>query len=331
MKTKIPVSDPLKNCINVSSLESLAQHGIGRVSVAIGVFDGVHTGHRLLLGELVRIARETGSIPAVLTFYPHPRQVLYPDEPLLLLVSQEKKIELINSFGIKTVITFPFTKEFAEADAETFLGDCLYSPDVKLCGICVGRKWRFGAGGKGNINTLDSFSKKENIRFSAVEELSLKGHLVSSTAIRRAVTGGLLETAMQMLGRPYSLVGKVGHGESIGAKVLDCPTANLSVSHGVIPPKGVYAGYAVFNGVRYPSAISIGTAPTFKHRDPERLLIEAHIMDGFDGSIYDRNLEIEFVEYLRPERCFSSVETLKGQIKEDIGKIRGILKREKKK
>ena len=323
--------EQVKKCINVSSLESLAQHGIRRVSIAIGVFDGVHTGHQLLLRELIKIARETDSVPAVLTFYPHPRQVLYPDEPLLFLVSQEKKIGLINAFGIKTVITFPFTKEFAESDADTFLRDCLYSPDVKLCGICVGGKWRFGAGGKGNINTLDSFAKKENIRFSAVEELFLKGHPVSSTAIRRAVTGGLLETARQMLGRPYSLAGKVEHGESIGTKILNCPTANLSVSHGIIPPKGVYAGYAVFNGIRYPSAISIGTAPTFKHKDPERLLIEAHIMDGFDVSIYDRNLEIEFIEYLRPERCFSSVEILKEQIKDDIGKIREILKREKKK
>lgn len=323
--------EPVKNCINVSSLESLAQHGIGRVSVAIGVFDGVHTGHQLLLKELVRIARETDSVPAILTFYPHPRQVLYPDEPLLLLVSQEKKIELINSFGIKTVITFPFTREFAESEAETFLKDCLYSPDVKLCGICVGRKWRFGAGGKGDINTLDSFCKKENIRFSAVDELFLKGHPVSSTAIRRSVTGGLLETARQMLGRPYSLTGKVEHGENIGTKILDCPTANLSVTHGIIPPKGVYAGYALLRGVRYPSAISIGTAPTFKHRNPEKLLIEAHIMDGFEGLIYDNSLEIEFIEYLRPERCYPSVEILKEQIKEDIGKIREILKKEKKK
>ncbi len=321
----------VKNCMNVSSLESLAQHGIRRVSVAIGVFDGVHTGHQLLLNELIKIARETESTPAVLTFYPHPRQVLFPDEPLLLLVSQEKKIELINSFGIKTVITFPFTREFADSDAETFLKDCLYSPDVKLCGICVGAKWRFGAGGKGNINTLDSFSKKENIRFSAVEELFLKGHPVSSTAIRRAVTGGLLETARQMLGRPYSLTGKVEHGENIGTSVLACPTANLSVSHGIIPPKGVYAGYAVLNGVRHPSAISVGTAPTFKHKDPDKLLIEAHIMDGFDGSLYGKNLEIEFIEYLRSERCFPSVEILKEQIKDDIGKIREILKREKKK
>ena len=119
--------------------------------------------------------------------------------------------------------------------------------------------------------------------------------------------------------------------DNIGAKVLDCPTANISVSHGIIPPKGVYAGYAVFNGDRYPSAISVGTAPTFKHKDPERLLIEAHIMGGFEESIYDSNLEIEFVEYLRPERCFSSVEALKGQIKDDIEKIMEILKREKKK
>jgi len=240
--------EPVKNCINTSSVESLAQHGIRRVSVAIGVFDGVHLGHQLLLKELAKIAKETDSTPAALTFYPHPRQILNPSEPPLLIVSQEKKIQLINSFGIRTVITFPFTREFANDDAETFLQDCLFSPDVRLCGICVGRKWRFGAGGKGNIETLDKFAKKEKIRFSAVEELMMDGQPVSSTSIRRAVTGGLLETANKMLGRPYSLAGKVEHGENIATKVLDCPTANLSVTHGIIPPKGVYAGFAVCEG-----------------------------------------------------------------------------------
>ncbi|OGV60400.1 MAG: riboflavin biosynthesis protein RibF [Lentisphaerae bacterium GWF2_50_93] len=311
-------------------MESLVQHGIKRVSVAIGVFDGVHLGHQQLLKELLKIARETDSVPAVLTFYPHPRQVLNPKEPPLLIVSQEKKIQIINEFGIRTVITFPFTREFANDDAETFLQDCLYSPDVKLCGICVGKKWRFGAGGKGNIHTLDKFANNQGIRFSAVEELLMDGHPVSSTSIRRAVTGGLLDAANKMLGRPYSLSGKVEHGENIGTKVLDCPTANLSVSHGIIPPRGVYAGYAVFGGARYPAAISIGTAPTFKHKNPSNLLIEAHLMDGFAEMIYGRPLEIEFLKYIRAELCFSSVETLKWQIKSDIEKIREILKKEKK-
>ncbi len=323
--------ESLKNSINTSSVESLAQHGIRRVSVAIGVFDGVHLGHQLLLKELVKIARDTDSVPAVLTFYPHPRQVLNPDEPPLLIYSQEKKIRIINSMGIRTVITFPFTREFANDDAETFLQDCLYSPDVKLCGICVGRKWRFGAGGKGNISTLDKFAKMENIRFSAVDEYMLDGHPVSSTSIRRAVTGGLLDEANRMLGRPYSLAGKVEHGESIATKVLGFPTANISVLQGIIPPKGVYAGHAVYGGERYPAAISIGTAPTFKHKDPAHLLIEAHLMDGFDEMIYGKPLEIEILKYIRAELCFSSAETLKEQIKNDIAKIREILKKEKKK
>ncbi len=323
--------EPIRNCINTSSVESLAQHGIRKVSVAIGVFDGVHVGHQRLLKELLKIAKETDSTPAVLTFYPHPRQILNPAEPPLLLVSQEKKVQIINSLGINVVITFPFTKEFASDDAETFLQDCLYSPDVKLCGICVGQKWRFGAGGKGNIHTLDKFAKKEGIKFSAVEELILDGHPVSSSAIRRAVTGGLLDKANHMLGRLYSLCGKVEHGENIATKILDCPTANISVSQGIIPPKGVYAGYAVYGGGRYPAAISIGTAPTFKHRDPAHLLIEAHLMDGFGEMIYGKPLEIEFLKYIRPELCFSSVEMLKEQIGNDISKIRELLKKEKKK
>lgn len=312
--------------INVNSIGDLKNHGIHKVAVAIGVFDGIHLGHQHLLDELKKMSSRLNVCPVVLTFHPHPREVLKPNEPLFLLISQEKKIELLHSFGIKAVVTSPFTKEFASLSAEKFLSSCLISSDVPLRGICVGEKWRFGEGGSGNIETIAMFAKKKQIDFKPVKEFHIDGQVVSSSSIRRAVSGGLLDQAAKMLGRHYSLSGTVEHGENIAARVLECPTANIAVSHGIIPPKGVYAGYAVFGGKRYPAAISIGTAPTFKHGNPLKLLIEAHLFD-FSGILYGKNLEIELVKYVREERYFSSAEELKKQIQNDLSGINKLLKK----
>lgn len=310
--------------IDVAAVETLRKYGIQRVAVAIGVFDGVHRGHQFLLKELIQMAKTQDAWPVVITFYPHPREILNPDEPPLLLVSQEKKLSLFHSFGIKAVVTIPFSKEFATLSAEEFLTDCLHSPHVKICGVCVGKDWSFGAGGKGNIETIDNFSKKKNFVFKAVEEVCLDRKIISSTAIRRAVTGGLLEEARSMLGRPYSVIGKVEHGEMIGASLLGCPTANISVAHGILPPCGVYAGLAVYRREKYPAAIAIGTAPTFSHKIQCHPSIEAHLLD-FSGDVYGETLEIEFVKYFREERCYPSPETLRIQIKDDLKSIREIL------
>ncbi len=310
--------------INVGSLGELAGCGISSAAVAIGVFDGLHLGHRHLLDRLKDMASRNAATPVVLTFFPHPREVLKPDEPLYLLVPQEKKIELMHAYGIKAVVTFPFTVEFSRLSPDNFLEECLTAPEVGLRGICVGQDWRFGAGGRGDTETIRKFTERRKIDFAAVKELKLDGKIISSTAIRRAVSGGLLDLASRMLGRHYSLTGAVVHGENIAGTVLGCPTANLLVPHGIIPPKGVYAGYALVHGRKHKAAISVGTAPTFKHKSPDKLLIEAHIL-GFDGSIYGDEVELEFVRYVREERCFSSKEALKDQIGRDIELISRIL------
>ncbi|MEM4248102.1 MAG: riboflavin kinase, partial [Candidatus Nanoarchaeia archaeon] len=156
----------------------------------------------------------------------------------------------------------------------------------------------------------------------------IDGNVVSSTLIRRYISSGLIQQAAKLLGRRHSLCGIVEHGEKIATKFLNCPTANISVSHGVIPPNGVYAGFAYLDGQKYDCAISIGTAPSVIRSHPQKILIEAFLFD-FNADIYGKPIEIEFYEYLREERVFPSMEALKQQIAIDLQKIREILKNQK--
>ncbi len=307
--------------INAVSLEALANHGLKRIAIAIGVFDGVHLGHKLLLQRLITMSEKSDAAPVVLTFFPHPRKILFPEEPPLMLVSNDKKFALLSEQKIKAVVTLPFTEDFASLSAEEFLEDCLYAPDIEIAGICVGRKWRFGHGGEGDAETIHHYANIHNFEFDPVEELDLQGRTVSSTLIRRAVSGGLLDNASEMLGRNYSVSGIVSHGAFDGTSVLECPTANITVTDGIIPPNGVYAGRAVVGGKKYPAAISIGISPTFadKHRNSSD--IEVHLLN-FKGNLYGKKLDAEFIKYIREERCYSSPDELKKQIKKDLETVK---------
>ena len=307
--------------IEAVSIEALANHAMHRIAVAVGVFDGVHIGHVHLLSRLKQMAEKCNAEPVVLTFFPHPRKVLFPQEPPALLIPNSKKTELFAEQGIHAVVTLPFTKQFAELSADEFLSDCLYAPDIEIAGICVGSKWRFGRGGEGNAETIHRFADIHGFLFDPVEELLLDGAPVSSTRIRRAVSSGLLEDAAKMLGRNYSLTGNVIHGDAHGASVLNCPTANIRISDGILPPDGVYAGYAFYDGARFPAAVSIGKAPTFGGKKDFESVIEVHLL-GFNGDLYGVKMEIEFLKYIREIRCYSSTEKLKEQIKKDIAAVK---------
>ncbi len=312
----------------MSSLDALASHGIDNAVIAIGVFDGVHRGHQLLLSRLREMAEAENATPVAFTFYPHPKQVLNPSAPPELLVSPEKKVELLHDYGMKAVVTMPFTKSFASLEPDEFIRECLITSRVNLRGICVGRQWRFGAKGRGNVEVLEKFAENGHFAFAAVDEFTINGKEVSSTAIRRAISSGRLHDAEQMLGRPYCLQGTVAHGYKVAGKELECPTANLEFRWGVIPPHGVYAGRAIVEGKSHASAVAVGVSPTFQgHRKGPR--VEVHLFD-FSGDIYGNELQIEFIEYLREERCYSSPEALKTQIGKDIGQIRKILARRAK-
>lgn len=317
---------PEKKYINVPSLGVLADYQLKDIVIAIGVFDGVHLGHQHVLKKLSKMADAYNAQPVALTFFPHPKQVLVPDAVPVLLVSPEQKVELLYQNGVKAVVTIPFTKEFSSLSPEDFIKICLSSSRVTIHGICVGEKWRFGSGAKGTVQLLKDFADKGHFQFESVPEVYLDNTLISSTTIRRAVSSGIMNEAQKMLGRPYSLIGKVITGRKIAGSALTFPTANLKINYGVVPPNGVYAGFSTFKGRKYPAAIAIGTAPTFRHnfvtREPK---IEVHMFD-FSESIYDETLEVTFISYLREERCYSSVDSLKHQIHEDILDIKQLLK-----
>ena len=291
-----------------------------KLSLGIGVFDGVHLGHRLILAEVLAAAGETGSIPAAMTFDPHPRAVLRPDESPMLLVPLRERVRLLQEAGAELVWVVPFTPEFAQLEPEQFLDRLLGCPEITVSGICVGRHWRFGRGGAGDCAFLERYTSERNIRFRGCPELELAGETVSSSAIRRAVSAGKLERAAEMLGRPYRLIGTVERGHHAASDRLDCQTANLAFTAGVLPPDGVYAAAAYRDGVPYPAAVNIGFAPTFGWENAVRR-VEIHLL-GFSGNLYGCELGVEFLRYLREERTFPDPEALKKQISLDVTQIR---------
>jgi len=314
--------------IHATSLEALSNHGFEKVVLAIGVFDGVHKGHQSILERLKKMARRLAARPVVLTFHPHPRSVLRPGEPILLLTSPERKMELLAAEGVEAVVRFPFSKDFAELSAEEFLEDCLLAPDVEVKGVCVGSKWRFGHKGKGDKNTLEKYARAHGFDFQPVEELVLDGTLVSSTAIRRAVAGGRLDDAAKMLGRRHAVSGKVVKGDSIGRSVLKTPTANLLVDNEILPPPGVYACLATMDGrsAVHTAAVFVGDSPTFRTRKRHRADLEAHLID-FEGDLEGRKILVEFVARIRETRAFPFPEDLKTEMERDVGKTREIIQR----
>jgi len=310
--------------IKVNSLDALAEHGINRVAIAVGMFDGVHVGHRRLIAALQEMAVKHEAVPAVFTFYPHPRAVLCPEKAPKLMVSLARKAELFAECGVAAVVTVPFTTEFAALEPEEFIRDTLISTRVKLCGICVGSGWRFGAAGRGTVADLKRFAEAGHFDFTAVEELTMNGEAVSSTAIRRAIAAGRLEEAAAMLGRPCSLSGRVISGHRVATDELRFPTANIDSEGGVLPPCGVYAVRARVDGQWYAGAANIGMSPTFNYSDLKHPRIEVHILD-YQGDLYGRTLEVELIKYLRAERGFPGPEALRRQIAEDIAQIRELL------
>lgn len=315
--------------LEVSSIEELSNYGISSVAVAVGVFDGVHLGHQKLLTELLNVAKMYHAVPVAMTFYPHPRELVNSRSAPQLLLPPEEKIRMLGQCGAEAVISIHFTREFAAQAPDEFIESCLFSGGVKVEGLCVGQKWRFGAGASGDSVFLERKAREKGFAFVPVDELRTpEGMIISSTAIRKALAEGNLDLAASMLGRNYSLFGTVEEGYHNATRKLDSPTANLHMAAGILPPNGVYAGFAHVDGMRYPAAMNLGVSPTFRAeygRIDRRL--ELHLLDGFCGSLYGKCLQAELVSFLRPERRFANPEELKKQIQNDIEEINHILER----
>ena len=288
--------------------------------LAIGVFDGVHKGHRKLLNEAIQLAEQLDAVPAALTFDPHPRSVLHPAAPVVLLLDLAERIRLLRQIGMQVAAVADFTPAFADTDPVDFL-EQLFRQVPRLAGVVVGSQWRFGKGGSGNADLLKKYASEHNFAVSAVPELEINNMTVSASTIRRLIANGELDAAERLLGYRYGITGNVANGYGIAGSKLACPTANIEPSCGVLPPDGVYAGLVTFEEQRYVAAVNIGIAPTYGRAADTRRRIEAHLLD-FSGNLYGKRVHLTLGRYLRSEQCFASEEALRKQIASDVENIR---------
>lgn len=294
-------------------------HGTDNARIArptvltLGVFDGLHLGHQLVMRTLTERARATASVPTVITFDPHPRAVLHPESAPPLLQTFDQKIEALGMLGIEQTIVIPFTRAFAEICAEDFLRD-IVRERLQAKEVYLGRGFAFGHNREGNIELLRRVSAELGFRAEEVPEVQLRGGRISSSRIRQLLSEGRVNLARRMLGRPYGVEGRVVRGAERG-RTLGFPTANLRAHNRVIPRTGVYVTATLIEGAWRKSVTNIGTRPTFE-RDAEPS-VETHVIN-WGGDLYGDVVRVRFLYRLRGERKFASVEELKRQIETDI-------------
>lgn len=300
-------------------LHSLEELGSvpGPVFLAIGIFDGVHLGHRALIEEARADAALAGGTAVVMTFEPHPMMFFQRAEAPLRLSSPRHKELLLGRLGVTHLAILPFESARAGQAAEAFV-DELRGVCRPLGGICVGAGWRFGRGRSGDVALLERLGKEHGFAVDGIAAVRSGDEVISSTAIRLAVARGDLDFAARALGRPYAVLGPVVQGRRAGRE-LGYPTANIETDGFQLPPDGVYevsvrVGQADLRGVA-----NLGVRPTFTG-DGARVL-EVHLL-SFEGDLYGRELEVEFVRMLRPEMKFPSVQELKAQIGRDVAAVR---------
>lgn len=297
----------------------LAEHGIRDVVFAIGTFDGLHRGHVAVVQAMLEESRRLNAVPAVLTFQPHPRAVLTPDNPPPLLMSRERKLSILASLGVRAVVSLPFTKEFASLSPDDFLSRCLLSGPVRVRSVCAGSLWRFGARGAGDIAFLQQRANELGFICRAVPEIRDGHGIVSSTKIREALAAGDVAFAAHCLGRRPAVSGVVVSGYGVAGSTLHCATANLDVRCGMLPANGVYAAFAVVGNERFPAVVNIGVSPTFdSYGSGGQVRVEAHLLTDGAPDLYGKEMALGFAARIRGEHKFASPEELAARIQEDI-------------
>lgn len=285
-----------------------------KVSLAIGMFDGVHLGHQQVIRQAVADAEQQEGVALAITFDRHPNSIVAPQRVPPLIYSQAQKLRAIASLGVDATLVIPFTNEFSAQPADVFIRS-IAQRLAPVQSICVGSTFVFGHQRSGNVSVLQQLGRELAFIVHGLAAVSLDGKVVSSTRIRETVRAGELARASQMLGREYALSGRVIRGDELGRK-LGFPTANLDVSGRLVPPNGVYAIHAYLGGARHRGVANIGHRPTVQNPTPE-LRVEAHLLD-FNRDLYGAELEITFVEKLREEQKFSSLNELRTQIARDV-------------
>jgi len=294
----------------------------GETVITIGVFDGVHLGHRHLIRHLVGQAEAMDLVPGVVTFQRHPQQVLNPKTQISYLTTLEERIALLKRLGVSFVIPLNFTRELAQTTAHEFV--MVLQRYLHMKSLIIGPDFALGKNREGNAAVLFDLGREMGFSVQVVPPLVQAGEIVSSTAIRQALAKGHLAKVRNMLGRPYRLSGPVVHGAERG-KGLGFPTANLHVnSNQGLPEDGVYATRTYIEGEAYPSVTNVGTCPTFGQQERT---VEAYILDK-EMKLYNQEIKIDFLEHIREERCFVSPEALAAQINKDVERAREILRSE---
>ncbi len=292
--------------------------------ITLGVFDGVHRGHRHIFQKIIERAREIGGTSIVYTFDPHPVKVLAPDACPSMINTFKQKIELIREIGIQNMIVERFNHTYAHQTPETFFKKVIVGR-LGAKEIFVGHDFTFGIHRSGTIETLESLGLKAGVRVHLVEAYLFKETLVSSTQIRQLLARGNLQKAEELLARPYVIEGRVVRGRGIGERKLHIHTANLESENDRILPTGVYVTTTHVSGKQYESVTNIGPNPTF---GPAPITIETHLLD-FHKTIFGKRIRIEFLEKIREEMAFPSAESLAQQIQGDIKRAREIFRRRK--
>lgn len=282
--------------------------------ITIGTFDGVHLGHRAILNEVVQHAEKIGGESVLLTFEPHPRKVLFPNQPLGIITPLQEKLQLITDAGIQHIVVVPFTREFATLSATDYIQQFIYSK-FHPASIVIGYDHRFGHDRTGGIKLLEQHSRSLNFELAEIPAQLIDEATISSTKIRHAVLSGDITEANKMLGRSYTLSGIVEHGNKLGRQ-LGYPTANIRPSDGeqLLPGNGIYVVRVEHGESTYGGMMSIGYNPTVT--DKKELRLEVNIFD-FDKEIYGEHLELHFLQKIREEQKFATLDQLTAQLHAD--------------
>jgi riboflavin kinase/FMN adenylyltransferase len=296
--------------------------GFGPSAVTIGKFDGVHAGHRAVIGELMEISLARQLVSVVVTFDRNPLRLLHPERCPPDLVSLAQKLELLTDTGIDSAVVLTFDHALSDLPAEQFVLHILVET-LKARVVLVGADFRFGANGIGTVETLRALGATHGFEVVVVDDVAPDGgRRVSSTWVRELIADGRVAEAARLLGGLPTVRGTVVHGLKRGRQ-LGYPTANLSKEHeGYLPADGVYAAWLTVDGTRHPAAVSIGNNPTFGDVDGRQ--VEAHVIDE-TLDLYDRTIELSFVEHIRGMRKFSGADALADQMGRDEDSIRRVL------
>lgn len=296
------------------------QRALKNPAITIGNFDGVHKGHQALFERVKQWARDLDGQSVVMTFNPHPIEVLFPQKPLSFITSHQKKLDLIASCGIDATIVIPFDHEFSRMTAREFV-EIVLVEKIGAKAIIVGYDYRFGKGREGDIAFLKELGKQHGFEVDVVSGIRLNDTTVSSTAIRQMIVHGQVKEANRLLGRFFEVSGTVIAGRKRGV-TLGFPTANIRMPALASPRTGVYVVEAEIEGKTYGGAANLGYNPTFGDNE---LSLEVHLFD-FNRDIYDKPITVRFIDRLRDERRFSGPQELVEQIRKDVDTAKQILK-----